>query len=147
LPGDYWLLTLLAHSWYEIDKACWALGRQAESVAAARHAIEAQRQAFVLAPAKIWIRRDLGPFYTHLGRKLCELGQADEAEDFCRQSLALWPGDAGRYAALLRNVEKWAAEAAEGQERRRYLDLYARLKVKRVGAAPVTGKAKSKSAP
>jgi tetratricopeptide (TPR) repeat protein len=146
-PGDFELLTRLAHSWFEIDKAYWDLDRQAESVAAARQAIEAQRQAFVLAPAKIWIRRDLGPLYTHLGRRLCELGQADEAEDFCRQCLALWPGDADRRAALLQNVQKWAAEATAGPERQRYLDLYARLKDKRVGPALETGKAKSKSAP
>jgi tetratricopeptide (TPR) repeat protein len=140
-PVEAALLNLLSESWRQVAKARWQMRRPEETLAAYRSALEAQRQAFALAPAEA--RDRLGRLYADLGRKLCELDRLDEAQACFRQRQALWPGDAAKREDVLRELRKWAAEVGddkdrlsleEKHERQRYLDLCARLSA--TGAAP-----------
>jgi hypothetical protein len=150
---DAYLFAKLSDSWNQISRAHWELDQVEETLDACRRALAAQRQACTLAPieAVTEYRRTLGQRCLQLGRKLCEVGRLDDAEACFREREALWPGDAGKRAEALGELRKWAAQVGkdgknlspeEEQERRRYLDLCARLESKEAGVAPATGNGK-----
>jgi serine/threonine protein kinase/tetratricopeptide (TPR) repeat protein len=139
------LLDALSQAWNEIGKARWDLNQAEETLTACRNALDAQRQAFALAPQVPGCRTNLEWRYLQLGRKLCELGRLGEAEACFRERQALSPGSATGQAEVLRELRKWAAQVgkdkdnlspAEQQKRQRYLDLCARLEQQGFGADP-----------
>jgi tetratricopeptide (TPR) repeat protein len=146
-PKECHLFYALSSAWNEVAKLRWDMNQPELTLAACRNALEAQRQAFSLAPGVPAVRQTLSMPYFHLGRKLCELGRLDEAEACFREPMALWNGDSAKRAEVLQDLRQWAAQVGkdrnhltsdERQERQRYLDLCKRLQSREVEEATNT---------
>jgi len=131
-----YLFEEMSQSWHQISKAHWELGEAERTLEALRRALAAQQHAYHLVPGSPEYREILGSRYLQLGRKLCELGQLNEAESYFRERQALWTGNAAKQRVALRELQKWADQVGEEgkdlspdqqQERQHYLDLRARL--------------------
>jgi tRNA A-37 threonylcarbamoyl transferase component Bud32/tetratricopeptide (TPR) repeat protein len=135
-PGADGVFMYLSQSWMQKSKAYWDLHQIKASLEACQRAVSLQREACRLAPAAPEYRAELGRHYLHFCRKLCELGQFDEAETVLRQRQTLWPGNIAKSDYVLIELRKWVKDvesnevelsADERREQQNYLKLIERL--------------------
>jgi serine/threonine protein kinase/tetratricopeptide (TPR) repeat protein len=117
---------------YELGKVRWKLEQYDNALFAYREAVQAQRQAFDLAPEVPAHRQELSHFSERLAYWLRQRGRLAEASDCYLEQKKLWPGNAKRLLEIAGNLVELADEVgggrveltpAEQEERQRYLDL------------------------